>query len=492
MGAVETDIELSATGGDAAAAEVKKASGALEGLGTSSSNLKEKFQERFQHMGLQLFAGDALRASGLGRETRAVISTLNLALQEGGAMAGLSSGGVMLFVAALGALIGVIVKVIEHHKTLNEELQKTNDANHKQLESTQNVISSIEAYITTTGRVPEYLKRWENSERDLEKAQVERQIQGDKAQLSSLTALMNQARERSEQLQGEVADQEKLNASLKASGIDTATLVAQSAQLTKIRDEYDKQKLSVLDYKAQIDKLIASIRLLRDEGTDDMKKMTDAAKQHADAVRNQEHTAYQQWQKDIDDTAKANEKALKNENEATQKTFKEEGEFIKKVSDQIGGDIGNAFAKSIVEGKSFTDSMRMAFKNMAEQIISDIIRIMVEWSVLTAMGFPVGGAAGGLGHMLGFATGGQVMVDKPTLFLAGEAGPEMATFTPLASMGGGGSSSSGGGGGGDVNIGTLSVPVTIQGVNNPDAIAAQVGRKIVEQIRGAGQLSFVR
>lgn len=492
MGVTAENIELSATGGDAAAAEIGKASGAMVGLGGQSDALKNRFQERFQHIGLQLFAGDALRASGLGRETRAVISTLNLALQEGGEMAGLSSGGVMLFVAALGALVGVIVKVIEHHKTLNEELQKANEANHKQLETTQNVIASIEAYVDATGRVPEYLRRWEESERSLEKAQVERQIQGDKAQLASLTALMNQSRERAEALKEEIGDQERLSASLKASAIDQTTLTAQAAQLQKIRDEYDKQKMSVLDYKAQIDKLIASIKMLRDEGTDDMKKMTDGAKQHADAVRNQEHMAYQQWQKDINDTAKVNEAALKRQSEATQQAFKEQGEFVKKVSDQIGGDIGNAFAKSLVEGKSFTEEMKAAFKNMAERIIADLIRIGIEWSVLMAMGFPVGGAAGGLGHLLGFATGGEVMVDKPTLFLAGEGGPEIARFTPMSAMGSSAQAapiSSPSGGGGDIHI---SVVNNVTGNPDPARWAETVGRYIIQQIRGAGQVGFVR
>ena len=35
------------------------------------------------------------------------------------------------------------------------------------------------------------------------------------------------------------------------------------------------------------------------------------------------------------------------------------------------------------------------------------------------------------------ATGGDYLVNRPTLFIAGEAGPERATFTPQNGMGGG-------------------------------------------------------
>lgn len=59
-----------------------------------------------------------------------------------------------------------------------------------------------------------------------------------------------------------------------------------------------------------------------------------------------------------------------------------------------------------------------------------------------------GGALGGVGNFLGGigsavfgggqATGGDYMVTRPTLFLAGEAGPERATFSPMGSSGGGG------------------------------------------------------
>lgn len=54
------------------------------------------------------------------------------------------------------------------------------------------------------------------------------------------------------------------------------------------------------------------------------------------------------------------------------------------------------------------------------------------------------------------ANGGKWMVNKPTLFLAGEAGPEVAEFTPVRKMGSdSGGGSGGGGGGGSTTSNTL-------------------------------------
>jgi hypothetical protein len=75
------------------------------------------------------------------------------------------------------------------------------------------------------------------------------------------------------------------------------------------------------------------------------------------------------------------------------------------------------------------------------------------------------------------AKGGDYMVNKPTLFLAGEAGPERATFTPIGKSGGGGD------GIGEVNI-------YIQGGVRPDgrsveSLAETLGFEFARQVRVA-------
>jgi hypothetical protein len=82
-------------------------------------------------------------------------------------------------------------------------------------------------------------------------------------------------------------------------------------------------------------------------------------------------------------------------------------------------------------------------------------------------GFP-GGDAPAFGGAQ--ASGGDYMVSKPTMFLAGESGPERATFTPLGR---------GGSGGGD----TIHIPISLDGRLVADVIVDRVGNRL--SVRGA-------
>lgn len=497
----ETDavIRISATGAEQASAAIGSVSQAMNSIGQSSDALKGKFQDRFQHIGLMLFAGDALRASGLGRETRMVVSTLNLALQEGAAIAGLSSGGILLLVAAFGALVGIIAKVIEHHKSLNESLQKINKANHDQLDSTYKTITSIQEYTKEVGYVPDFLKRWETSERNLLKAQVERQIQGDRAQVSSLTALMNQSRLRTEQLKSEIDDQNKLVEALKKSKVSQDAIIGQVAQLNKLKVEYDNQKLSVDQYKAKIDELIASIKLLSSNGTDSLDKLAAAHKK----TREEVDKAAKEYEKNMLKEAEADTSRYQHWAELGEKQKKKHDEIYDHMKqtaihtlDAINTEQSNAFAKMVVEGESFSKATAHLWRNIAEQVISEIERVIVKMMVLYAVeqmtGF--GGFGGPSAATLAFvhprATGGTSLVTQPTLFLAGEAGPEVASFTPLSKLNGGNNGNNSSMGGSGIQVGT--VQTNVYGVQDPDSIADSVGRKIIERIRGMGELNFTR
>lgn len=128
--------------------------------------------------------------------------------------------------------------------------------------------------------------------------------------------------------------------------------------------------------------------------------------------------------------------------------------FATSMSGTFFSGFGDGFAKMIVEGQNFSESMKALFKNMAEQLISYIVQIILKLTAMflleSALGFPVGGAMAGIGA---FATGG--VITEPSIMvglrtgsktMVGEAGPE--TVSPMnggnQDSGGGGSSSGGG------------------------------------------------
>jgi len=459
---VDVNITMRAAGGSESAGEIQKAETAVTNLTSSSNALQNQFQRRFQHIGLMLFAGDALRASGLGMEARQVIVLLNTALTEGATAAGLSSGGIMLIVTALAALVGIAAKVIEHHKTMEEQTKKQLEQDTKTLENIREQIGELDKYAVNVGHLNKVQKDY----------------------LDTLKAIgAEEAKKKNEDLIDRIA---QLNLSIvkEKEELQQVTLFHNALKGGEMGKAVEDSTKKLNDMILELHKAEVDMNALHKTGTGTFKDMAKSAETAAEAHKK----AAEKIKSEHEKAAAASSKAWDEHSREMEKRMQEEGEFVGKVADRIGGDLGNAFAKSLVEGKSFTDQMKAAFRNMAEQIIADIVRIMVKWAALSAMGFPVGGGAvGGFGHLLGFATGGQVMVDRPTLFLAGEAGPEMATFTPLSASA---STSTGGSRGGDVY--NVSMPITVSGVNDPDRLASLIGPKIINNIRGAGQVNFTR
>ena len=160
---------------------------------------------------------------------------------------------------------------------------------------------------------------------------------------------------------------------------------------------------------------------------------------------------------------------------------------VKKIIDVVSKDIASSFSTAVgdmlFEGKSFAESITKAFKDMAKQIIMDIVRMEIEWMIWMSLRSSFGGPFAFLG---GYASGGTVYADKPTMAIFGEAGPEIATFTPVSGIGGGSTQTKGGGS----SVGN--VYVNVSGVNDPRIIAAEVGHEIIKAIRGQGQISFTK
>jgi hypothetical protein len=469
MAESQIGLTITTNGASEASSALGGVSQGMQGISQSHMDLKGKFQERFQHIGLMLFAGDALRAAGLGRETRMVINTMNIALNSTAMAGGLASGGIMLVVTALVALSGILATVLKHHKNLFDQLEKTNKSHHEELKATIEIVDSIKEYEKETGKMPGYLKAWEDSEKNLMKIQIQRQIEGDKAQISALILLMNEEERHREKLKEAISDNEIIIAQVKkAAGM---TDVYQGMLVTQNKGLKDVNS-TITEHKAKLDQLIASVRLLRSEGTDDIKKLT------VRLLRSE----------GTDDIKKLTEEHKKAREEADRlaKKHDELYKHVKEASDKIIKEFGMANAKMIVEGKSFGEEMGNVFKNMAEMFIELVTEMMVKWVAFQALTGGFGFSEIGVGSFLGVlpqASGGNYLVERPTMFLAGEAGPEMATFTPLAAASKSGNSMS-------VSIGN--VHTEVYGVQDADRIANEVGLKIVQRIRGMGDIAFAR
>jgi len=230
----------------------------------------------------------------------------------------------------------------------------------------------------------------------------------------------------------------------------------------------------------------------------------------------------EQQLKDFDAEAAASEKwaaeVEKNSNQYFDNLVKKENEAYmqqeqmyrhildsgKSAFTSLGGAFNSSVAQMIVEGKSFDNTFTKAMTHVKEMFIEAIEQMIEKWLIfqaLTGLGAAIGGPLGGaLASFAGAnpnkvpaiggaqATGGDYTVDQPTMFMAGEAGPEQVTFNPSGgSYGGGGGF---GGVGSGVNIGSIAVNVQIAGVQDPQQIARTIAPYIIQEIKGRAQLSF--
>ncbi len=138
--------------------------------------------------------------------------------------------------------------------------------------------------------------------------------------------------------------------------------------------------------------------------------------------------------------------------------------FATSMSNTFFTGVGDGFAKMMVEGKNFSESMKSLFRDMAEQMISYVVQVIAKMLVLFALEQATGlgpGITSGVSAFSGFMAEGGV-INEPSIItglrsgrkiLAGESGPEA-----VVPMGGGNQTSSemggapGQGGGGSITI----------------------------------------
>lgn len=495
MAETQAIIVLQTTGGDQAASEINKATKAVGGLTSNSEGMQKQFQHKFQHLGLMLFASDALRAAGLGNHVRDVIGIMNTTISASTGAFAKIGGPILLAVTALTALAGIVIKVSSAQASLNKELQQAIETNQKLLTPTSELISSLDKLHAAGGRLTDSQKMLLSTSQNLSAELRNSQIELIKRAVVELETNRQKIIDHANtmifwhKLVGEAKAvwNEFAKAVMDAFGPLVATVrewfnfskgLKMSTEDTQALNlELAKNAQLLAQKKMDLESLRAGYNVTGNAAIEAQIKEAQGRKKVEEEMSKTINEQHALRRKNMDTLI---EREVKAHQEAAKKTE----QFYRQMAGTIGSSIGGAFARSIVEGKDFANEMQKAFKDMAMQIISDIIRIEVEWAILTAMGFP--GAGGGLGGFGGFfPTGGSRVVDRPTMFVAGDAGPEQVSFTPLA----GGGGTSGAVGGGAMNV---SVQVTANGVSDPNELARKIGPAIIQEIRGMGQLNFVR
>jgi hypothetical protein len=463
MVSTNVNIVIQQTGAGAAAAALNDVSAGMGGIATKHRELGGLFQQRLQHMGLMMFARDAITANGLGREARMVINLLNQGLTQGALAFGAAGMAVMPYIVGLTVLIGVLATVINKHRESITELNKHIKSNDELASSYSASLKVMDDYVANGGKMTKFLSGYKKAQEEAKKATDETTKS---IELQAIKAIEENIRK----LQDQIREQRNLNDYAKTTIATAGSSMAATYGLANAYTQLGKNAIPGVTLQLKQ----AQAELLRHQG----------------AVK-----ALEMGYSSLDEMLKATTEDLKNSkpewvstnetirDEARHSAYVLEHEFHQKVdtankalADSMAKGIGDAFAKMIVEGKNFTESMKSLFKNLTEQIISDFIRIRIEMAFMRAATAGAGG-----GFPLPMAEGGSGVVTRPTLFLAGEAGPEYVNFRPL---------SKGGSGGGNVSTGNINV--NVYGIQNPDAIAEEVGRKIVSRIRGMGEINFLR
>lgn len=134
----------------------------------------------------------------------------------------------------------------------------------------------------------------------------------------------------------------------------------------------------------------------------------------------------------------------------------------------------DAFGKVAIEGGNMGEELQRVFQNMLESFISAVAEMTIRWLAFKALTSSFGGGFGG-GFGGAFARGGDFIVDRPTTFIAGEAGAERVQVTPLGRNGAGGGQG-GGAGAGTVNVGDININVQV------DKLDSNAAKKILENL----------
>jgi len=454
----------------------------VEGTGEAVQSLSSvgnaigQVSHSFEHFGAHEASMGIAEFMGVTGNARPLVMAMTQSIMAAGGAMGLTAGAIAPVIGALAALGGIYALVTQNSEKHRETLNQEYDAYKKNLKV-------IEDYTAAGGKLSGQLKELA----DIQSAGSQKTIAAIQEQNEKELAHVEMLLRMGQNVDENAAKYKTLTNNIMANAAGYATwdekTKAETASLTD-------QNKAIQDSQKFMDDLMDSIN-------------EDADKAAAAAAKAQER-----WmQENVKASLKFEESMDKMRHDQLDYQIEldkmsQKTELFGNVSKQVAGGVGNVFGEMFTQfaekGQLTTQQIQDDFKKMAISIVADLIKVAVEEQIVAAMA-PTGMFAGlgpsgvpgyanyaALGPSANFASGTDMLVDQPTPFVAGEAGMERVTVTPM-----GGSAPTGGGGGGASTA--ITVQVSAAGVvTDINAFADRIGQAVLQQVRGQQQQQFTR
>lgn len=516
MAKTDINVRLSATGSTEAAANINKAKQALDSVQRTGSGMSETFGKKFSAIGLTNLNYALLHSIEYTGKAKPVIGALNMGFYALMGSVGATTSALFPYIAGIAAVVAIVVKMKGAHDSAADALKKQLDGQIKSgEESKTEVLLFDELHKVLNTKLTPAMQAYEAAIRGVNAAKNAEQI-------ATLTALMEtekktisdlteKNKELNEEIERQAQSRLEQNKGMEESGVQVKKIADDTKSFTKYisqnSSEVVKLNLSLTEQKG----LLEALRKGYSSVADYVKATTAAGKElgktnkdTAEAEKKAQEESLRLFHKALEEKKSGIKESEAFIKETLNSRFNLEKASTQGVGmmyavlgdtiDKAMGDAylgvakasGDAFAKMVVEGKSFGKTMEGLFKNVLESFISMVAQMIARWAMMKIItgwfGVPLPG-------FMMHAAGTDRVVDRPTMFMAGDNGPERISVTPIGS---GRLAESGGGSGGGGDVYHVSNFFTISGAGDPQKIADMVSQKIIYSIRGRGQLNFVR
>ena len=501
------EVNIITRGGPEAADNINRARVAVDNLASGGAELTNKFGSKLSSIGLTTLNYELLHSIEYTGKAKPVIGALNMAWTALAGGIGLSSSALFPWIAGIAAVTAIYAKIKPAHDNFTDSLKEADKVQVKVTDSYKDAQKWLSDYLKIYGTAPkaftEYvtaLKEIEKAEDNLSKKTLETQIDTLKKAIALENEATEKAKANTEARKNLLRVQEQNSAQTTTEIEDmTGLLVSQHLSNNAIKDNTERIKTAkeaLEKYGLELKKAQAQLSAI----TGEYKKMGEAAKTTGEKESQSTKDAISGMNKRLktmDEGYKkedslhtkllndkfAMEKAVANGivtvNEVMYKTM---DDFAATSYLSMTKGFGDSVSKMIMDGASFRKSIEEVFKNILSSFISMVAEMMLRWAAMKFITGPMGMGIPGFMN----ATGADYMVDRPTLFMAGENGAERVNVSPM------GSNRLGDGQSGGSSNTTVTNHFTISGASDPQKIADIVSQKIIYSIRGRGQLNFVR